>query len=100
MRRIVRIVLWSWVICNAVALAQTAAGVAAISGVVRDISGGVIADARIEVANLAIGIRRSVLTNKDGIFMIPGLPPAIGYNLVVTHTGFAAFQARGIEVLV
>ncbi|MBI1788705.1 MAG: TonB-dependent receptor [Acidobacteria bacterium] len=74
-------------------------GMGSISGIVLDTSEAPVPDARVELANLSLGIRRTAKTSSDGHFSIPALPPDSGYLCTVTKTGFSAFQGRvGVEV--
>jgi Carboxypeptidase regulatory-like domain/TonB dependent receptor len=85
---------------STVLLAQSAAGLAGISGVVRDASGAYVANAKVVVSNQAMGIARNLASNDAGIFTAPALPPASGYSVVVTVPGFAPWEVKDIELLV
>lgn len=67
---------------------------------VRDATGAAVPDAQVVVANENRGIRRTLQTNNEGIFTAPALVPSAGYSVNVTKAGFAAFDARNIEILV
>ena len=82
------------------AMAQSAAGLAAISGVVRGPSGASVANARVKIASDTQGTLRSVLSNGDGLFAAPALPPGAGYTVTVTATGFAEYQALDLDLRV
>lgn len=60
---------------------------ATVSGLVLDTSGRVIVGADIEMVNDATGVRYPALTNSDGIYLIPNLPPG-PYRLQVSRRGF------------
>jgi hypothetical protein len=60
---------------------------ATISGLVLDPNGKVIAGADVEMVNDATGIRYPGLTNSDGLYAIPNLPPG-PYRLQVSKLGF------------
>ncbi len=47
---------------------------AAVTGTLTDASGAVVSDARITVEYAATGLKRSVITNGAGVFLIVGLP--------------------------
>jgi hypothetical protein len=83
-----------------VAFAQAVAGFGGLSGVVRDASGAVIANAKVVVANESRGINRSLVTNEAGVFNAPALVPSQGYAVTIQSTGFQPFEARNIEILV
>ena len=76
------------------AFAQSSAGMAAISGTVRDASGAAVPDAQVVVANASKGIRRVLTTTDAGVFAAPALVPSAGYSLTVTKSGFANWEAR------
>src|SRR5258708_32764078 len=77
---------------------QSAAGLAGISGVVRDASGASVANAKVVVSNDAKGITRTLASNDAGLFSAPALPPAAGYSVVVTAAGFAGWEVKEIEL--
>ena len=68
---------------SAPAWAQSAAGLAAISGVLRDPSGAAVADAKVVIASDSQGTIRAVTTNSGGIFTAPALLPGSGYKVTV-----------------
>lgn len=76
------------------ALAQSNAGLAGISEVVRDASGAVIPGAKVVVANESKGIVRNLATNHAGLFAAPALAPAPGYAVTVDAPGFARHGPR------
>src|SRR5690349_9636561 len=82
------------------AYAQSAAGLAAISGVARDATGAVVPNAKVTVSNQSKGIVRKLTTNDAGVFTAPALVPAPGYEVTVDAPGFAHFEARNLELLV
>ena len=82
------------------AFAQNTAGLAGMTGVVRDPSGSVIPHAKVEISNASKGIARSLVTNDAGLFSAPALTPAPGYAVVVTSPGFTAYQAKDLELAV
>ena len=81
-------------------LAQSAGGVASISGVVRDASGAVVPNANIVISSAAQGAVRTLSSNNDGIFAAPGLTPGPGYKVAVTAPGFAAYEATDLQLQV
>jgi hypothetical protein len=58
-----------------------------IDGTVKDPSGAVISGASVAVSQSDTGLRREVLTNRDGIYTVPSLPSGT-YSLSVTKDGF------------
>jgi len=85
---------------SAPAFAQSAAGLAAISGVVRDSSGSVVAGARVMIASDSQGTIRTIETNSGGIFAGPALMPGSGYRVTVTATGYATYEATDLDLQV
>jgi len=61
-----------------------------IEGVVKDPSGGVIANATVEISNSVSQYRRQVTTGSDGSFRFTNVPSNT-YHMVVTAGGFANF---------
>ncbi len=82
------------------AFAQSVAGLGAISGTVRDASGAAVPNAQVVIANESKGIRRSMNTTEAGVFTAVSLVPSTGYTVSVNGQGFAAYEAREIQVLV
>jgi hypothetical protein len=80
--------------------AQSAGGVAGISGVVRDPSGSVVANAKVVISNAAQGEARSIATNEAGLFTAPALRPGLGYKVTVNAPGFAAYELTNIDLQV
>src|SRR5205807_6371334 len=60
---------------------------ATLTGEVVDPSGAAIADATVEVINESTNLKYSTKTSKEGIYVIPELPPAM-YRIEVSHVGF------------
>ena len=71
---------------SAPAYAQSAAGLAAISGVVRDPSGAPIPGANVAISSDSQGAVRTVTTNISGMFTAPALLPGYGYRVRVQAT--------------
>jgi hypothetical protein len=71
----------------------------AISGVVTDSTGSVLAAVKITIANVATNAIREVHTNEAGVFVFPALPPGI-YTLKGELTGFRPVERTSIEVQV
>ncbi|GIU75410.1 MAG: hypothetical protein KatS3mg004_2497 [Bryobacteraceae bacterium] len=73
---------------GALALAQS--DNASISGIVRDPSGAVVANAKVIVKNEATGFERVATTNESGLYNVPNLPPGY-YEVRVEAPGFKTF---------
>jgi hypothetical protein len=61
-----------------------------IEGVVKDSSGGVVANATVEVSNPVSGFKRETSTGSDGSFRFTNVP-FNPYHLTVIATGFASY---------
>ena len=81
-----------------ICVAQTP-GTGAISGVVYDPAGRVMANAQVLAVNDATQVSRSVMTTPEGVFRVPLLPPGI-YTVTVTAPGFAKSTLGAIQVTV
>src|SRR5258708_35687195 len=79
---------------------QSLAGLAALSGTVRDSSGALVTDATVSVTNGSLGIDRKLTSNSEGYFLAPSLPPASGYEVSVKKDGFSAFTQKNIQLMV
>jgi hypothetical protein len=73
-------------------------GFGAISGVVQDSSGAVVAGAKIVVENSSKGIHRELESTSGGIFNASALVPASGYTVKVSKAGFADYLVKDITV--
>ncbi len=82
------------------AFAQSVAGLAGLTGTVRDASGGAVPGAKVVLSNDAKGIRRTMESTAAGVFAAPSLPPSPGYSLTVTKDGFAGWEVKDFELLV
>lgn len=80
------------------AWAQAVAGLAGVSGSVRDESGSAVPGAAVVVANDSLGIRRTMDTNESGAFSAPSLPPAPGYTVSVKRQGFATWEVKDFRL--
>jgi hypothetical protein len=78
-----------------VAFAQTEG--ARISGRVTDVSGAVIAGSDCTITNIETNVSTSTTTNEDGIYVIPGLPPAT-YRLTIEKEGFRTVLQSSLEL--
>src|SRR5436853_2648119 len=87
-------------VCASCAIAQSAGGLAGISGVVRDPSGSLVPNAKVVISNETNGTARSLTTNEAGLFTAPALVPAPGYKVSVTAAGFAGYDIKDIVMQV
>jgi hypothetical protein len=95
-----RFAVFLFLFVPAAALAQSAAGLAGISGIVRDASGSYVPKAKVVVSNDAQGIVRSLTTNDAGLFTAPALAPAPGYKVTVAASGFGAYETKDLDLQV
>ncbi len=82
------------------AMAQSAGGLAGISGVVRDPSGAVVPGAKVVVSNETTGNVRDLSTNEAGVFTAPALVPGSSYRVTVTSGGFATYELKALTLQV
>lgn len=68
---------------------------ATLSGTVTDQNGAVIPGASIAVISIAQGFQRTAVTNNDGIFVVPLLPPGT-YVVKAEQKGFTSAEARDV----
>ena len=71
---------------------------ATVTGTVTDPSGAVLPAANVTITNVDTKLVFKGVSNQDGIYSIPNLP--IGdYTLGITHQGFKAFSAPGLQLV-
>src|SRR4051812_27545020 len=87
----VLILLASWVVTGR---AQTQG---AVTGTVTDTSGASIPGANVTVTNTATSGTRNTVTNGDGVYSFPGLPPG-SYQLKVELQGFKTAEIPAFKV--
>jgi hypothetical protein len=68
---------------------------ATLSGTVSDQNGAVIPGADVAVINIAQGFQRTAITNGEGIFVVPLLPPG-AYTVKAEHKGFNPAEVRDV----
>jgi hypothetical protein len=67
-----------------------------IEGIVKDPSGGAVANATVEIKNVVSGLIRTATTAADGTFRFPNVP-FNPYHMTVTANGFATYS-QDVEV--
>jgi hypothetical protein len=72
---------------------------ATLSGTIKDETGGVLPGVTVDVKNLETGFTRSVVTDGNGYFTIPGLSPG-RYEARASLTGFATTVETGFVLAV
>ncbi len=70
-----------------------------LGGTVVDVSGAVIADAKVTARNIETGFTQTVASGATGAFLVPRLPVG-GYELRVEKEGFASYVQSGITLAV
>ena len=90
-----------WVLVCLVIAAPAAAQVttAELAGTVTDSSGGVVADAKLTLANPDTGFSREVTTDSGGTYSMTLLPPG-NYSLSAEASGFRKLVQTGISLQV
>lgn len=83
------------VLASGPARAQTAAG--EITGRVKDPAGAAVPGATITVADTRTNLQRVVVSNGEGVYAAPGLPPGV-YRLDVELAGFKPVRREGIRL--
>jgi hypothetical protein len=81
--------------CSSVAWGQVTSG--GISGIVKDATGAVVANANITVVNEVTGATATAATNGTGEFQVQNLLPD-SYDLTVAAKGFQPYTLRGVMV--
>ena len=84
------LMLCAGAVLNVAAFAQTSG---TISGTVTDASGGVIPNAKVAARNLTNGERRDTVTNANGQYAFPSLPPG-EYEIEIEQAGFAVTRRK------
>src|SRR5437667_3259169 len=79
------------------AWSQTSTGT--IKGTVSDGSGAVVAAARIVITNTGTNAKLDVVSNEEGSYTAPLLPPG-AYSVAVTAQGFKSFEQSGVQLRV
>jgi hypothetical protein len=80
------------------ALAQQGATSGTFRGRVTGPEGQPVASAQVAARNTSTGLQRAVLTDGDGRYAIPLLPPGGPYTVTVTSVGFGAAERTGFNV--
>lgn len=72
---------------------------ATLSGTVSDQNGAVIPGANVAVINIAQGFQRTTITNDEGVFVVPLLPPG-RYTVKAEHKGFNTAEVADVVLSV
>ncbi len=87
------LMVFSCFLFNAAVLAQSAT--ATLSGTVVDDPGNLIPGASVTISNNATGLQRQTVTDGEGNFVIPLLPPG-NYTITVQRAGFTPAEIREV----
>src|SRR6185295_19441841 len=79
----------------ALTILRAQSATANLSGTVSDENGALLPAARISVLSLGQGFQRQALTNGEGTFVVPLLPPGT-YLIKAEHEGFATAEVRDV----
>jgi outer membrane receptor protein involved in Fe transport len=90
------VILCSWA---KPAYSQAGASAAQLNGTVKDASGGSVAKASISLREVTTNRSYSAVSNENGLYVIPNLPPG-RYELTTEATGFAKSTQTGIVLTV
>jgi len=82
-------------VCAPAAFSQTAQ----VTGQVSDPQGAVVPGTKVIAINSGTGLKRETVTNEDGYYTIPLLPPG-SYQLTVQKDGFKPISQSGINLQV
>ena len=93
-RKGICIFLFAIVLLSGTLMAQSAG---TISGVVQDESAAVIPEANVTITNAGTGISRSVVSDAEGRYNVPGLNPG-QYDIQVEKTGFGTEVRKGVTL--
>ncbi|MEO7027990.1 MAG: TonB-dependent receptor [Acidobacteriaceae bacterium] len=80
--------------------ALTAQDSSAMTGVVTDSTGATLPGTTVTLANPGKGISLTQQTRSDGAYRFPNVPPATGYVVTFSHTGFADVQFSNVALQV
>src|ERR1700722_3362131 len=72
---------------------------ASLSGTVADASGAVVPNAKVDIENLATGVKRATTTDNVGLYVAPNLLPG-DYQVTVSAAGFQTQVQTGVNLSV
>jgi hypothetical protein len=81
-------------------LAQVSPSTGAIQGTIMDQTGAVLPGAAVKLTNQSLGLTRRSLTQGEGTFLFPLVPPGGGYDVTVEAKGFQRHVLTGLTVRV
>ena len=87
-------------VCATALQAQAVAGFGAIAGTLRDPYGDGLPDTSVVITNDTLGVKRTLTTTDDGMFLAPTLPPGGGYNIKASRQGYGTWEYKDFDVTV
>ena len=87
-------------VCVAAAEAQAVAGFGAVSGTLRDPYGDGLPDTTVVIQNATLGVKRTMTTTDDGMFLAATLPPGSGYSIEAKRQGYGTWVYNDFDVTV
>src|SRR5579871_3511856 len=81
----------------AIAVLSAQIPTATLVGIVKDSTGGLVANAAIEIRNSATNEVRKLVSSARGEFLAPNLPPGI-YDVGISKEGFRTLRQTGLEL--
>src|SRR4051794_6456413 len=90
-KRFVAVIICTW------ASAVWAQDRGTITGLVTDPTGAAVPAANVKIANERTGLNQQTLSNADGVFSVPYLPPG-QYTVTAEKQGFRTGQTTNIKV--
>ncbi len=86
-------------ILSATPAAGQTSGTGALSGTILDPSGALVAGAQVKVINQATGEMRNTVSQANGNYVVPLLPPG-AYRVETTKPGFKVSIQEGVQIVV
>jgi outer membrane receptor protein involved in Fe transport len=87
-------------VCAAGAYAQAVAGFGAVSGTLRDPYGDGLPDTSVVITNDTLGVKRTLTSTDDGMFLAAALPAGTGYNIKASRQGYGTWEYKDFDVSV
>ncbi|HXG92751.1 MAG TPA: carboxypeptidase regulatory-like domain-containing protein [Blastocatellia bacterium] len=89
-------IIWLLLTAPASVFSQTAS-TGALAGTVSDSNGAVVPDAQVKVINEATGESRTAMTQGNGGYLVPLLPPG-SYQVEISKSGFKSAVKTGLRI--
>ncbi len=95
--QLVRASLWAMSLLICISITSFGQVSGTISGTVTDVTGAVLPGVEVTATNAGTGLARTVITNENGVYVIPVLPVG-GYRVAAGLPGFQTGVREGIEL--